>query len=128
MDYTFKFNDTPRDQILTMMRYYQDRNDKRDADRRNAYTNLMQMLGRGVGAYMYGKNARDKAAANAAWDAYMPDAQELYNNELIGKVQSYDDTVNNLQMLGLNPYLADIDKLRNIGADAEFDDEFNYME
>lgn len=128
MDYTLKFNDTPRDQILTMMRYYQDRNDKRDADRRNSYMNLMQMLGRGVGAYMYGKNARDKAAANAAWDAYMPDAQELYNNELIGKVQSYDDTVNNLQMLGLNPYLTDIDKLRNIGADAEFDDEFNYME
>ena len=128
MNYGFTFNDTPRDQILTMMRYYQDRNDKRDADRRNSYMNLMQMLGRGVGAYMYGKNARDKAAANAAWDAYMPDAQELYNNELIGKVQSYDDTVNKLQMLGLNPYLADIDKLRNIGADAEFDDEFNYME
>lgn len=128
MDYTFKFNQTPYNSVIDMIRWSRERQDARNKERNDNYAKLMQMLGRGVGAYMYGKNARDKAAANAAWDAYMPDAQELYNNELIGKVQSYDDTVNKLQMLGLNPYLADMDKLRNIGADAEFDDEFNYME
>ena len=114
--------------LIAWSQNVRDRNDKRAEQRKQAYMQLMQMLGRGVGAYMYGKHARDKAAANAAWDAYMPAAQELYNNELVGNVQSYDDTVNNLQMLGLNPYLTDIDKLRNLGADAEFDDEFNYME
>ena len=128
MDYTFKFNQTPYNSVIDMIRWSRDRQDARNKERNDNYGKLMQMLGRGVGAYMYGKHARDKAAANAAWDAYMPAAQELYNNELVGNVQSYDDTVNNLQMLGLNPYLTDIDKLRNLGADAEFDDEFNYME
>ena len=68
MDYTLKFNDTPRDQILTMMRYYQDRNDKRDADRRNSYMNLMQMLGRGVGAYKANQAYQDWKADQAYWN------------------------------------------------------------
>ena len=120
MDYGFnlKYN-TP--DFISWAQTERDRSDKRAQERMQNYINLMQMLGRGVGAYMYGKQARDKAAANKAWDTYMPAAQDLYNNELIGNVQSYDDTVNNLQMLGLNPYLTDIDKFRNLGADLEFD-------
>ena len=106
--------------LITWSQNVRDRNDKRAEQRKQAYMQLMQMLGRGVGAYMYGKNARDKAAANAAWDAYMPAAQELYNNELIGAVPSREETISNLNSLGLNPYLMDIDKFRNIGADAEF--------
>ena len=120
MDYGFNLKyDTP--DFISWSQATRERNDKRAQERMQNYINLMQMLGRGVGAYMYGKHARDKAAANKAWDTYMPAAQELYNNELIGNVQSYDDTVNNLQMLGLNPYLTDIDKFRNLGADLEFD-------
>jgi len=120
MDYGFNLKyDTP--DFISWAQTERDRSDKRAQERMQNYINLMQMLGRGVGAYMYGKQARDKAAANKAWDTYMPAAQDLYNNELIGNVQSYDDTVNNLQMLGLNPYLTDIDKFRNLGADLEFD-------
>jgi hypothetical protein len=120
MDYGFnlKYN-TP--DFISWAQTERDRSDKRAQERMQNYINLMQMLGRGVGAYMYGKQARDKAAANKAWDTYMPAAQDLYNSELIGNVKSYDDTVNNLQMLGLNPYLTDIDKFRNLGADLEFD-------
>ena len=127
MDYGFNLKyDTP--DFISWAQAERERNDKRAQERMQNYINLMQMLGRGVGAYMYGKHARDKAAANAAWDAYMPAAQELYNNELIGAIPSREETINNLNNLFLNPNLMDIDKFRNIGADAEFDDEFNYME
>lgn len=120
MDYGFNLKyDTP--DFISWAQAERERSDKRAQERMQNYINLMQMLGRGYGAYMYGKQARDKAAANKAWDTYMPAAQDLYNNELIGNVKSYDDTVNNLQMLGLNPYLTDIDKFRNLGADLEFD-------
>ena len=119
MDYGFNLKyDTP--DFISWAQAERERNDKRAQERMQNYINLMQMLGRGVGAYMYGKHARDKAAANAAWDAYMPAAQDLYNNELIGAIPSREETINNLNSLGLNPYLMDIDKFRNIGADAEF--------
>lgn len=119
MDYGFNLKyDTP--DFISWAQAERERNDKRAQERMQNYINLMQMLGRGVGAYMYGKHARDKAAANAAWDAYMPAAQDLYNNELIGAIPSREETINNLNSLGLNPYLMDIDKFRNIGADADF--------
>lgn len=119
MDYGFNLKyDTP--DFISWAHAERERNDKRAQERMQNYINLMQMLGRGVGAYMYGKHARDKAAANAAWDAYMPAAQDLYNNELIGSIPSREETINNLNNLGLNHYLMDIDKFRNIGADADF--------
>ena len=79
MDYTFKFNDTPRDQILTMMRYYQDRNDKRDADRRNSYMNLMQMLGRGHGAYKANQAYQDWKADQAYWNDEYGQLEDMEN-------------------------------------------------
>ena len=121
VDYDVKFSDTPRDQILTMMRWANERNDAKAKERKDEYMKLMQMLGRGVGAYMYGKNVRDKAAANESWNKYMPGAQELYSYDLVGLTPSREETINKLKELGLNPYLIDIDKLRKIGT------EFDYM-
>lgn len=121
VDYDVKFSDTPRDQILTMMRWANERNDAKAKERKDEYMKLMQMLGRGVGAYMYGKNVRDKADANESWNKYMPGAQELYSYDLVGLTPSREETISKLKELGLNPYLIDIDKLRKIGT------EFDYM-
>lgn len=121
VDYDVKFSDTPRDQILTMMRWANERNDAKAKERKDEYMKLMQMLGRGVGAYMYGKNVRDKADANESWNKYMPGAQELYSYDLVGSTPSREETISKLKELGLNPYLIDIDKLRKIGT------EFDYM-
>lgn len=121
VDYDVKFSDTPRDQILTMMRWANERNDAKAKERKDEYMKLMQMLGRGVGAYMYGKHVRDKADANESWNKYMPGAQELYSYDLVGSTPSREETISKLKELGLNPYLIDIDKLRKIGT------EFDYM-
>ena len=121
VDYDIKFSDTPRDQILTMLRWANERNDAKAKERKDEYMKLMQMLGRGVGAYMYGQQVRDKADANESWDKYMPVAQKLYSYDLVGATPSREETLDKLKELGLQPYLVDIDKLRKIGADSEFD-------
>jgi len=68
VDYSLRFNETPRDQILTMMRYYQDRNDKRAAERKDEYLKLMQMLGRGYGAFKANKDYNDWKADQTYWN------------------------------------------------------------
>lgn len=122
VDYSLRFNETPRDQILTMMRWAGERNDAKAKERKDEYLKLMQMLGRGYGALKANADYKARKEANALWDAYMPQAQEDYANELVGLIPSYDDTYANLQSLGLNPNLTDINKLRRIGADAEFEE------
>lgn len=54
--------------IITWSQNVRDRNDKRAEQRKQAYMQLMQMLGRGVGAYKMGKDYRDWKADQAMWN------------------------------------------------------------
>ena len=54
--------------IIAWSQNVRDRNDKRAEQRKQAYMQLMQMLGRGVGAYKMGKDYRDWKADQAYWN------------------------------------------------------------
>ena len=54
--------------IISWSQSVRDRNDKRAEQRKQAYMQLMQMLGRGVGAYKMGKDYRDWKADQAMWN------------------------------------------------------------
>ena len=54
--------------LLSWSQSVRDRNDKRAEQRKQAYMQLMQMLGRGVGAYKMGKDYRDWKADQNMWN------------------------------------------------------------
>lgn len=54
--------------LIAWSQNVRDRNDKRAEQRKQAYMQLMQMLGRGVGAYKMGKDYRDWKADKAYWN------------------------------------------------------------
>lgn len=54
--------------LIAWSQNVRDRNDKRAEQRKQAYMQLMQMLGRGVGAYKMGKDYRDWKADQAMWN------------------------------------------------------------
>lgn len=71
MDYTLRFQDTPRDQILTMMRWASERNDAKAKERKDDYMELMKKLGKGYAAYKM----------NAEYDDWLKSQQE-YADEM----------------------------------------------
>lgn len=54
--------------IVNWSNVQQNRIDQRAKERNDAYRNLMQMLGRGVGAYQMGQQYRDWKADQEMWD------------------------------------------------------------
>ena len=68
MDYTFKFNQTPYNNIVDMIRWSRERQDARNKERNDNYGKLMQMLGRGVAAYKMNKDMNDWKADQAMWN------------------------------------------------------------
>lgn len=68
MDYTFKFNQTPYNSIIDMIRWSRERQDARNKERNDNYSKLMQMLGRGVAAYKMNKDYDDWKADQAMWN------------------------------------------------------------
>jgi len=55
----------------------QNRIDQRAKDRNEAYRNLMQMLGRGVGAYNAYQNYKDWKADQAMWDDELGQLEDI---------------------------------------------------
>ena len=86
VDYSLRFNETPRDQILTMLRWAGERNDAKAKERKDEYMKLMQMLGRGYGAlkanadykdYKYWQNeGYDLDKLESDYDKYLNEEQE----------------------------------------------------
>ena len=68
MDYTFKFNQTPYNSVIDMIRWSRERQDARNKERNDNYAKLMQMLGRGVAAYKMNKDYNDWKADQAYWN------------------------------------------------------------
>lgn len=68
MDYTFKFNQTPYNSVIDMIRWSRERQDARNKERNDNYAKLMQMLGRGVAAYKMNKDLNDWKADQAYWN------------------------------------------------------------
>lgn len=94
---------------------------KRDYDKAaqeyKDYISLMQMLGRGVGAYKMGKDYRDWKADQALWDSELNSLNEL-SNEYDAAQDQYDiDAADRLiaNMYETNPYALP----GNAGADQE---------
>lgn len=65
--------------IITWSQSVRDRNDKRAEQRKQAYMQLMQMLGRGVGAYKMGKDYRDWKSDQAMWNEELNELEKEYD-------------------------------------------------
>lgn len=65
--------------IIALSQNVRDRNDKRAEQRKQAYMQLMQMLGRGVGAYKMGKDYRDWKADQAYWTDEYGQLEDMEN-------------------------------------------------
>lgn len=68
MDYSFKFNQTPYNSVIDMIRWSRERQDARNKERNDNYGKLMQMLGRGVAAYKMNRDYNDWKADQAMWN------------------------------------------------------------
>ena len=65
--------------IIAWSQNVRDRNDKRAEQRKQAYMQLMQMLGRGVGAYKMGKDYRDWKADQNMWNEELNELEKEYD-------------------------------------------------
>lgn len=65
--------------IITWSQNVRDRNDKRAEQRKQAYMQLMQMLGRGYGAYKMGKDYRDWKADQNMWNEELNELEKEYD-------------------------------------------------
>lgn len=95
----------------------QNRIDQRAKERNDAYRNLMQMLGRGVGAYKMGQDYRDWKADQAMWNSELNDINNL-EAEYDAAQDQYDiDAADRLiaNMYETNPYALP----GNVGADQD---------
>lgn len=78
MDYGFNLDYQTPD-FVNWAAVQQNRIDQRAKERNDAYRNLMQMLGRGVGAYKAYQNYKDWQADQAMWDdegAHLVDVEQ----------------------------------------------------
>ena len=65
--------------LLSWSQSVRDRNDKRAEQRKQAYMQLMQMLGRGYGAYKMGKDYRDWKADQNMWNDELNELEKEYD-------------------------------------------------
>ena len=92
--------------IITWSQNVRERNDKRAEQRKQAAMQLMQMLGRGYGAYKMGKDYRDWKADQKMWDEELNGINEL-EKEYDAAQDQYDiDAADRLisNLYETNPY------------------------
>lgn len=95
----------------------QSRIDNRAKEREDAYRNLMQMLGRGVGAYMMGQDYRDWKNNQKKWNGEM-DALDAMEADYANLQDAYDIAAADAllaQTYNNNPYAVP----GNVGANQE---------
>ena len=68
MTYDFKFEKTPYDNLIQMIRWSKERNDAQSKERKQDWINLMKMMGKGVAAYKMNKDLNDWKADQAYWN------------------------------------------------------------
>lgn len=92
--------------IIAWSQNVRDRNDKHAEQRKQAAMQLMQMLGRGYGAYKMGKDYRDWKADQKMWDEELNGINEL-EKEYDAAQDQYDiDAADRLisNLYETNPY------------------------
>ena len=92
--------------LISWSQSVRDRNDKRAEQRKQAYMQLMQMLGRGYGAYKMGKDYRDWKADQNMWNEELNGLNEL-EKEYDAAQDQYDiDAADRLisNLYDTNPY------------------------
>ena len=115
--------------LINWSNVQQNRIDQRAKERNDAYRNLMQMLGRGVGAYKMGQDYRDWKADQSMWNDegamldmigagyYDPNNLDIsmlensiidnaYNNAVPGAAQDWRDQYANSHRYGVDDYNA----------------------
>ena len=116
VDYGFNVDlNTPN--MIEIAQNAKDRNLKQARQEYEDYIKLMQMLGRGVGAYKMGKDYRDWKADQALWNSELNDLNNL-EAEYDAAQDQYDiDAADRLiaNMYETNPYALP----GNAGADQE---------
>lgn len=103
--------------LINWSNVQQNRIDQRARERNDAYRNLMQMIGRGVGAYKMGQDYRDWKADQAMWNSELNDINAL-GAEYDAAQDQYDiDAADRLiaNMYETNPYALP----GNVGADQD---------
>ena len=103
--------------LINWSNVQQNRIDQRAKERNDAYRNLMQMLGRGVGPYKMGQDYRDWKADQAMWNSELNDINNL-EAEYDAAQDQYDiDAADRLiaNMYETNPYALP----GNLGADQD---------
>lgn len=68
MTYDFRFEKTPYDNLIQMIRWSKERNDAQSKERKQDWINLMKMMGKGVAAYKMNKDYNDWKADQAYWN------------------------------------------------------------
>lgn len=68
MTYDFRFEKTPYDNLIQMIRWSKERNDAQSKERKQDWINLMKMMGKGVAAYKMNKDLNDWKADQAYWN------------------------------------------------------------
>lgn len=92
--------------LIAWSQNVRDRNDRRAEQRKQAAMQLMQMLGRGYGAYKMGKDYRDWKADQKMWDDELNEINEL-EKEYNAAQDQYDiDAADRLiaNLYETNPY------------------------
>lgn len=92
--------------LIAWSQNVRDRNDKRAEQRKQAYMQLMQMLGRGYGAYKMGQDYRDWKADQNMWNEELNGINEL-EKEYDAAQDQYDiDAADRLisNLYETNPY------------------------
>ena len=123
VDYSLRFNETPRDQILTMLRWAGERNDAKAKERKDEYMKLMQMLGRGYGAYKANRDYNDWKADQESWNdeygqledmenlPYTPVENMPFMNSTLCNLSCHlsNGLLNDLQLLNMHPISTTLD-------------------
>lgn len=68
MTYDFRFEKTPYDNLIQMIRWSKERNDAKSKERKQDWINLMKMMGKGVAAYKMNKDYNDWKVDQAMWN------------------------------------------------------------
>lgn len=68
MTYDFRFEKTPYDNLIQMIRWSKERNDAKSKERKQDWINLMKMMGKGVAAYKMNKDYNDWKADQEYWN------------------------------------------------------------
>lgn len=107
MTYDFRFEKTPYDNLIQMIRWSKERNDAKSKERKQDWINLMKMMGKGVAAYKMNKDYNDWKADQAYWN----EESDMLDNIATGYYDPNDLDID--AMLEQERLLADANDWRN---------------